>query len=200
MNAKDDTQQSAYLIATSEGRSELLQLTLEHGAEVGDLDSWNGTGLIRAAERGHWEVSGMLIQHDVDMDHVNRVGYQAIHEAVIFGRDDPTYHTTVRVLVAGGASLTTPSGTEGQTPLDMARSRGFSGQTRVLETLAQSAPKDPETALLEAAASGDSNAVALALRSGASVDTRDAEGSSVLEIAEDGGHASAAAVIRALGG
>ena len=52
---------------------------------MADLDSWNGTGLIRAAERGHWAVAGELIRAGVPLDHVNRVGYQAIHEAVWFG-------------------------------------------------------------------------------------------------------------------
>ena len=52
VNAKDETQQSAYLITTSEGYDAILDLTLAHGARVDDLDSWNGTGLIRAAERG----------------------------------------------------------------------------------------------------------------------------------------------------
>ena len=50
--------QSAYLITTSEGYLDLLDLTLAHGARVDDKDSWNGTGLIRAAERGHALVVG----------------------------------------------------------------------------------------------------------------------------------------------
>jgi ankyrin repeat protein len=36
VNAKDGTQQSAYLVATSEGHLELLDLALRHGAEVDD--------------------------------------------------------------------------------------------------------------------------------------------------------------------
>ena len=53
VNAKDETQQSAYLISTSEVGEDprLLQLTLRNGANVNSLDSYNGTGLIRAAER-----------------------------------------------------------------------------------------------------------------------------------------------------
>ena len=39
VNAKDDTVQSAFLIATSEGHLDLLRLTLEHGARVDDKDS-----------------------------------------------------------------------------------------------------------------------------------------------------------------
>ncbi len=45
VNAKDNTVQSAYLISTSEGYLELLNLTLGHGADVDSKDSFNGTGL-----------------------------------------------------------------------------------------------------------------------------------------------------------
>ena len=62
VNAKDNTVQSAYLVATSEGYLELLNLTLEHGADVDSKDSFNGTGLIRAADRGHADIAGRLVQ------------------------------------------------------------------------------------------------------------------------------------------
>ncbi|MBC9927880.1 MULTISPECIES: ankyrin repeat domain-containing protein [unclassified Leucobacter] len=201
VNAKDDTVQSAYLIATSEGRLELLRLTLAHGANVHDLDSWVGTGLIRAAERGHWDVVGELIQAGTPLDHVNRIGYQAIHEAVWLGRDDPTYHATVRVLVAGGVQFQAPSGFEGLTPLQMAYSKGYPTQAALLEALAATPlPADPVPALLAAAAVGDANGVALALRAGAPADSVDTQGRSALEIAEHAGHLASAQVIRALGG
>ena len=56
VNAKDESEQSAYLIATSEvgDDARLFELALANGAEVDATDSYNGTGLIRAAERGHW--------------------------------------------------------------------------------------------------------------------------------------------------
>lgn len=201
VNAADDTVQSAYLIATSEGRLEFLRLTLDHGANVGALDSWDGTGLIRAAERGHWDISGALIRAGVPIDHVNNLGYQAIHEAVWLGRDDPSYHATLRVLVAGGAAFDTPSVGEGLTPLQMAEQRGFAGQSAILRTLTGTAlPAEPGPALLAAAAAGDPDAVALALRAGADPATANAEGVSAREIAETAGHPLAAQVIRALGG
>jgi hypothetical protein len=48
VNAKDQSVQSAYLIATSEVGDDprLLELTLENGADVRSLDSYDGTGLI----------------------------------------------------------------------------------------------------------------------------------------------------------
>ncbi len=90
VNAKDETEQSAYLVATSEGYLDLLRLTLANGALVDDKDSWNGTGLIRAAERGHGLVVGELLQAGIDRDHINRIGYQAIHEAIWLGENTPT--------------------------------------------------------------------------------------------------------------
>lgn len=133
VNAKDSTVQSAYLIATSEGYLDLLRLTLRHGATVNDKDSWNGTGLIRAAERGHALVVGQLLQADIDRDHVNRIGYQAMHEAVWLGQNNQDYVDTVRVLVAGGVELDRPSKGEGMTPVQMAEQRGFPHLNTVLE-------------------------------------------------------------------
>jgi ankyrin repeat protein len=201
VNAKDDTQQSAYLIATSEGRLGLLRLALAHGARVDDKDSWNGTGLIRAAERGHGLVVGALLRAGIDRDHVNRIGYQAVHEAVWLGRDTTTYVDTVRLLVAGGAELTRPSRDEGLTPLQMARERGFDRLTGVLVTATTTTDpvKDPDAALLAAAAGGDADGVALALRAGADLETRDAKQRTALLLAAAGDHVDAARVLVAMG-
>lgn len=176
VDAKDETEQSAYLIATSEGHLELLRLALANDATVDDKDSWNGTGLIRAAERGHGYVVGELLQAGIDRDHVNRIGYQAIHEAVIFGEDTETYALTVRALIAGGVEFDRPSGGEGLTPQEMAVQKGLPGLERILSLAATSAPPaDPDAALLAAARSGDADAAALAIRAGAELEVRDAE-------------------------
>jgi ankyrin repeat protein len=200
VNAKDDTQQSAYLVATSEGRLDLLRLALAHGARVDDKDSWNGTGLIRAAERGHSLVVGRLLRAGVDRDHVNRIGYQAIHEAVWLGRDTTTYVDTVRVLVAGGVELTRRSRDEGLTPLQMARERGHDRLEGVLVKATTSRPPaDPDSALLAAAARGDADAVAGALRSGADLEARDGRRRTALLLAVAGDHVDAARVLVAMG-
>ena len=43
VNAQDDTSQSAFLIAASEGYLDLLDLTMTHGADLTSRDSFNGT-------------------------------------------------------------------------------------------------------------------------------------------------------------
>lgn len=200
VNAKDSTIQSAYLIATSEGYVDLLDLALANGADVNDKDSWNGTGLIRAAERGHWLVVGMLLRAGIDRDHVNRIGYQAIHEAVWFGRDDDAYATTIRVLAAGGVELAMPSDVERLTPLEMARQRGHSRLEQILLRVAEEGSVlDVDDVLLRAAAAGDADLVAHALRAGADLEARDGGGRTALLLAAAGDHIDVARVLVALG-
>lgn len=125
-NAKDDTVQSAYLIATSEVGDDprLLRLTLEHGADVRSLDSWNGTSLIRAADRGFDTIITVLLDTDIEIDHVNRIGYTALHEAVILGDGGAAHQRTVAALVRAGVDgdVADPNG---DTALDVARARGY---------------------------------------------------------------------------
>lgn len=200
VNAKDDTLQSSYLIATSEGYLDLLDLTLANGAQVDDLDSWNGTGLIRAAERGHHLVVGRLLQAGIDRDHVNRIGYQAIHETVWLGEDTTAYLDTVRVLVAGGAELDRTSGTEGLTPVQMARQRGYPGLEAALrEAIEGPEIGNPDSALLRAAQSGDADRAALALRAGADIEVRDEMERTSLLLAVTEGQVDVARMLVAMG-
>ena len=101
MNAQDETQQSAFLIAASEGYLGLLDLTMRNGADLDSKDSFNGTALIRATERGHAAIAGRLVRAGIDVDHVNNLGWTALHESVILGDGSERYVDTVRVLVAG---------------------------------------------------------------------------------------------------
>ena len=134
VNAKDGTQQSAYLIATSEVGDDprLLELTLANGARVNAKDSYNGTGLIRAAERGHPRIVRRLLEAGIDRDHVNRLGWTALHEAVVLGDGGPAHVATVRALVRGGVDVNVPDG-DGVTALQHARERGFRAIVRALD-------------------------------------------------------------------
>ena len=179
VNAKDGGQESAYLLAASERAPDILEATLAAGAEINDKDSWNGTALIRAAERGEPWIVGRLLRAGIDRDHVNRIGYQAIHESIWLGRDTDAYADTVRVLVAGGVQLDHPSGNEGLTPLAMADRLGFASATATLKRAADMAGFARSTAdagLVAAIEQADADAAALALRAGASLEHRDAQG------------------------
>ena len=134
VDAKDQTQQSAYLISTSEVGDDprLLELTLRNGANVHSLDSYNGTGLIRAAERGHVRIVQRVLQTSVEVDHVNNLGWTALLEAIILGDGGPRHTKVVRLLVGAGANVNLADG-EGVTPLEHARRRGQEQIARILE-------------------------------------------------------------------
>jgi uncharacterized protein len=175
VNAKDDTVQSAYLISTSEGSLDLLNLMLKHGGDIAAKDSFNGTGLIRAADRGLADVAGRLVQAGVDVDHVNNLGWTALHEAIILGDGSRRYVDTVRVLVAAGADVTLRSRRDGVSPLDHARAKDHDEIAAVLSAAldADRTGQAADQRLLAAAADGDATAAALALRAGANIETRD---------------------------
>lgn len=133
VNVQDNTQQSAYLISTAEGYLDLLKLTLEAGADVHSLDSYNGTGLIRAADRGHAEIVEELLKTDIAIDHVNRLGWTALLEAIILGDGGSRHTEVVRLLVQAGADVNLTD-RNGVTPLAHARQRGFEEIVGILES------------------------------------------------------------------
>ncbi|MBD8871057.1 ankyrin repeat domain-containing protein [Nocardioides sp. MJB4] len=197
---RDDTQQSAFLIATSEGPLELLELTLDSGADVGLHDGFDGTGLIRAAERGLGQVVGRLLQTDIEVDHVNNLGWVALHEAIILGDGSRGYVDTVRALVAGGADLEVTPVRDGIAPVEHARSRGQDAVVATLSrALADPAPRDPDRALLAAAAAGDADRAAVALRAGADLEARDSRERTPLLLAVTEERLAVARLLVALG-
>ncbi|MCL4861518.1 MAG: ankyrin repeat domain-containing protein [Caldilineaceae bacterium] len=132
VNLKDNTQQSAYLIPTADGHLELLRLTLANGADVHSTDSYNGAGLIRAADRGHVEIIEELLKTEINVDHVNRLGWTALLEAIILGDGGPRHTEVVRLLVEAGADVNLADG-QGVTPLAHAQQRGFQPIVEILQ-------------------------------------------------------------------
>lgn len=129
VNHQDQTKQSAYLIATSEVGPDdglaLLRLTLANGADVAAKDSFNGTGLIRAAHRGYADIVDELIRAGIEIDHVNGLGWTALLEAIILGSGGAEHTRVVQLLLDAGADPGLADN-EGVTPLAHARARSFS--------------------------------------------------------------------------
>ena len=134
VNVKDERHQSAYLIATSEVGDDprLLELTLANGADVDAKDSYNGTGLIRAADRGHVRIVERLLDTEVEIDHVNRLGWTALLEAIILSGGDRRHTEVVRLLAEAGAEVNLADG-QGVTPLAHAQRQGYDEIAAILQ-------------------------------------------------------------------
>ena len=125
VNAKDGIADTPYLYAGAEGRIDILRLLLVAGADLADTNRYGGTALIPAAEKGHPEaVRLLLLDAGVDPNHINNLGWTALHEAIVLSSGGPVHQQIVRLLIAGGADVNLPDG-NGVSPLMLARQRGF---------------------------------------------------------------------------
>jgi ankyrin repeat protein len=131
VNAKDDIQDSAFLYAGAEGRTEILKMTLPT-ADLKSTNRYGGTALIPAAHHGHTEAVRILLATQIDKDHVNRLGWTALLEAVILGDGGPVHTEIARLLVEAGANVDIAD-REGVTPLQHAKRRGYAAMVRILE-------------------------------------------------------------------
>ena len=64
---------------------------------------FGGTALIPASDRGHVGVVRELLRTADPVDHVNRLGWTALLEAVILGEGGSAHQRIVRMLVDAGA-------------------------------------------------------------------------------------------------
>ncbi len=118
---------------------------------------------------GHAAICGRLVRAGVAVDHVNRLGWTALHEAIILGDGSDRYVDTVRVLVAADADLELPSQHDRTRPLAHAEERGHGRIAGLLRAaLADRTTRtEADRALRDAASQGNADRVALALRAGA---------------------------------
>ena len=73
-----------------------------------------------------------MLETEIEIDHVNRLGWTALLEAIIVGGGDRRHTQVVRLLVDAGAGVNLPDA-EGVTPLAHARRRGFEAIAGILE-------------------------------------------------------------------
>lgn len=133
VNQQDKQLDSPFLLAGASGHTELIKLFLANGARFDLFNRYNGTALIPACERGHIEVVKILANTPkFPIDHVNRLGWTALMEAVVLGDGSAKYVEIVQILVDAGCNINIPD-SKGITALQHAKTSGFSGIVKVLE-------------------------------------------------------------------
>lgn len=133
VNQQDVIKDSPFLYAGAAGHTSLVKLYLEHGARFDVFNRYNGSALIPACERGHLEVVKLLANTEgFPIDHVNRLGWTALMEAVVLGDGSKTYVEVVQTLVDAACDITIPD-KDSVTALQHARERGYTEIANVLE-------------------------------------------------------------------
>ena len=134
INIRDQNLDNPLLYASAEGLLDIVKLALGAQADTRLTNRYGGVSLIPAAERGHVEVvRELLTRSDVEVNHINNLGWTALLEAVILGEGKVAHQQIVQLLVDHGADVQIAD-KDGVTPLQHARRRGF---TEIANTLAK---------------------------------------------------------------
>ncbi|MGD6744168.1 ankyrin repeat domain-containing protein [Streptomyces sp. BH106] len=124
-NAQDERDDSAWLATGVTGSVEMMRALLPARPDLKVTNRFGGISVIPASERGHVDyVRAVLRETDIDVDHVNRLGWTALLEAVILGDGGRAHQEIVELLITAGASPDLPD-SDGMTPLQHAERRGF---------------------------------------------------------------------------
>ena len=133
VNQQADNLDSPFLYAGASGQTELVQLFLNNGARFDIFNRYYGSALIPACERGHVETVRLLANtKDYPVNHINRLGWTGLMEAILLGDGSKKYQQVVQILKDAGAELDIPDH-DGITPLQHARQRGFKEIVAILK-------------------------------------------------------------------
>ena len=131
--ALDADRYDAVTIAAVADDEPTLRALLAGGASARLMTSrYDGTALIAAAHLGHAGVVRQLIAAGAPLDHVNNLHWTALIEAVVLGDGGPRHQATLQALLDAGADHRLAD-REGRTPLQLARSHGYSAMVAMLE-------------------------------------------------------------------
>ncbi|WP_262401485.1 ankyrin repeat domain-containing protein, partial [Actinomadura sp. CNU-125] len=84
VNAQDVRKDSAWLVTGVTGSVAMMRALLPGEPDLTLTNRFGGVSLIPASERGHLDyVRAVLAETDIDVDHVNDLGWTALLEAVI---------------------------------------------------------------------------------------------------------------------
>ncbi|MEK3889448.1 ankyrin repeat domain-containing protein [Bacillus sp. FSL K6-3431] len=125
VNIQDDMLNNPFLYAGAEGYLEILKLIIQAGADPTITNRYGGTALIPASEHGYIDVVNELLTNtDIDVNHINDLGWTALLEAIILGNGSNKQQQTIQLLIEHGADVSIPDSNK-VSPLTHAQERGF---------------------------------------------------------------------------
>ncbi|WP_316750961.1 ankyrin repeat domain-containing protein [Pedobacter gandavensis] len=136
VNAQDSMLNSPFLYAGASGYLEMVKLCVKSGADYTVFNRYNGSALIPACEKGHVAVVAELLKDKkYPIDHINRLGWTALLEAVILGDGGAKQVEIVQLLVDAGCDISIKD-KDGITSLEHAKKKNFKEIITILEKAA----------------------------------------------------------------
>lgn len=134
INQQDSIQDSPYLYAGAQGKTEILKYMIENAEPNHSVvNRYGGNALIPAAEKGHLENVKILLEDGkADIDHQNNFGYTALIEAVALTDGSELYQKIVQELLNYNANKELRDN-RGKTALDYAKEMGYTEMAELLE-------------------------------------------------------------------
>jgi ankyrin repeat protein len=126
LNAVAANEDTPWLLAGALGRASLLAAMLETGkVDYAKRNRYGGNALIPACERGHVETVQLLLERsEIDVNHINNLGWTGLLEAVILSDGGPRHLEIVRLLLLHGADPNIAD-RDGVSPLKHAQDRRY---------------------------------------------------------------------------
>lgn len=119
--------------ASAYGLTDIVTILIEYKPNMMLLNAYGGTPLIPACEEGHYEVAKLLLEKtNVNVNHINNLGYTAIYEVVFTKGRSPIYVDIAKLLIKHGANINIPD-KDGNTPLAIAKKNNLNDLVTLLE-------------------------------------------------------------------
>ncbi len=131
-DALDGRHDTPWLVTGVTGSVAMGRVLLAAGADLTVRNRYGGLSVIPASERGHAEYVEWVVGTDIDLDHVNDLGWTALLEAVILGDGGPRHQRIVRALLEAGADPSIADA-DGVSALEHARAKGQRAVVALLE-------------------------------------------------------------------
>lgn len=127
----DDQHDTPWLVTGVTGSVDMLESLLPANPDLTIRNRFGVLSVIPASERGHADYVRRVVQTDIDVNHVNGLGWTALLEAVILGDGSGKYVDIVSTLLGAGADPSIAD-KNGVTALEHARDKGFDEIAEVL--------------------------------------------------------------------
>jgi uncharacterized protein len=132
INAQAANKDSPWLLAGALGRTEMLRRMIPKGPDFSLRNRFGGNALIPACERAHVETVKLLLTTNIDVNHVNNLGWTCLLEIVILGEGGPRHLKVAKLVLDAGADPNIAD-KDGVSPLAHARRKGQTAMARLIE-------------------------------------------------------------------